>query len=204
MSLETILKRIEENVSLACQEILARAQEEKRAKIDKAQEEAKETERRILEAAREEALRIKAMAASRADSIKRQMILSAKAELLASVFDEALRRLGNMPPQDYREMLLDLIGASSHGDETIILEANDKPRLGDGFEDGVRERLRALGKKDGVAFEYRETPLGGGFILKKGGTSWNFTFPAVINLLKDELEIEVARIVLEGLHGEGE
>ena len=115
MPLEDILKRIDEKASLLTDEILASAQSEAESKIKAAQDKAALLEARILEEARTRAAQIGSIAASRTDMQKKQMILGAKQEILSGVLEEAVRRLSNLPKEEYRLLLLDLISRKSQG-----------------------------------------------------------------------------------------
>lgn len=204
MPLESILKKIQDSAAATCEEILSNAEDERTRKINEATQNARQLENQIVEAAKREALPIKSIALSRADSLKRQMILSAKRDLVTAVFNEALKRLSSMDSHEYREMLLEMISKASKGDERIVLGFDDKTRLGEDFGDVVKKHLKSLGKKDQVTVVFSNDFSGGGFMLQKGGVSWNFTFPAVLSVLRDELEMEVARILFEGSTGAGD
>lgn len=197
MPLEDILKRIDEKASLLTDEILASAQSEAESKIKAAQDKAALLEARILEEARTRAAQIGSIAASRTDMQKKQMILGAKQEILSGVLEEAVRRLSNLPKEEYRLLLLDLISRKSQGTEEVILSEHDKNRLGPDFVTAANDRLKKGGKKGDLTISFSPEQLGGGFILRKGGVSDNVTFPAILNLTREDLEIELARVLFE-------
>ncbi|MGI6163479.1 MAG: V-type ATP synthase subunit E [Bacillota bacterium] len=197
MPLEDILKRIDEKASLLTDEILASAQSEAESKIKAAQDKAALLEARILEEARTRAAQIGSIAASRTDMQKKQMILGAKQEILSGVLEEAVRRLSNLPKEEYRLLLLDLISRKSQGTEEVILSEHDKNRLGPDFVTAANDRLTKGGKKGDLTISFSPEQLGGGFILRKGGVSDNVTFPAILNLTREDLEIELARVLFE-------
>ena len=197
MPLEDILERIDEKASLLKDEILTSAKSEAESRIKAAEEKAAVLEARIVEDARTRAAQIESIAASRRDMQKNQMILGAKQELLSGVLDEAVKRLSSLPKEEYRSLLLDLISRKALGTEEIILSEEDKRRLGPDFLPAANEKLKLSGKQGNLTISFSSGTLGGGFILKRGGVSDNVTFPAILNLIREDLEIELARILFE-------
>ncbi len=197
MPLEDILERIDEKASLLKDEILTSAKSEAESRIKAAEEKAAVLEARIVEDARTRAAQIESIAASRRDMQKNQMILGAKQELLSGVLDEAVKRLSSLPKEEYRSLLLDLISRKALGTEEIILSEEDKSRLGPDFLPAANEKLKLSGKQGNLTISFSSGTLGGGFILKRGGVSDNVTFPAILNLIREDLEIELARILFE-------
>lgn len=197
MPLEDILKRIDEKASLLKEDILTSARAEAESRIEAAREKAALLEAGILEEATAEAEQIKSIAASRRDMQKKQMILGAKQELISQVFDEAVKRLSNLSKEEYRALLLDLIGQKAGGTEELILSEHDNHRLGPDFHDAVNQALKTRGKTGNLKISYSPDRLGGGFILRRGGVSDNVTFPAILNLIREDLEIELARVLFQ-------
>ena len=198
MPLEDILKRIDEKASLLKEEILTSAKAEAESKIKTAEEKAALLETKILDEARTEAAQIESIAASQRDMRKKQMILGAKQELISQVFDEALRWFSNLSDEEYRAMLLDLIGQKSDGTEELILSEHDNRRLGPDFRDAAQSALKPQGKASNLKISFTPEQLGGGFILRKGGVADNATFPAILNLIREGLETELAQILFKG------
>lgn len=197
MPLEDILERIGERASSLKEEILASARAEAESRIQVAREEAARLEADILREAEAEAEQIKSIAASRSDMEKKQRILGVKQELISQVFDEAVKRLADLPGDEYRALLIDLIGRKAAGSEELILSKDDEPRLGADFGHAVNQALVAQGKAGKLKISYTPDSLGGGFILRKGSVADNVTFPAILNLIREDLEIELAKVLFE-------
>jgi len=203
MPLEDILKKIEEKARRSKEEILSSAKKECEKKLETAKRKAAVHEEKVIEEAEREASRIQAIAASRAESQKRQMVLREKQSLIASVFDKALEKLSTMSSDEYEELLLNMIASSAKGTEELILGPEDRARLGKDFINIANERLKNEGKRGQLRLSYSPQSLGGGFILKTGGISLNLTSPALLNVLRDELEPEVAKLLFAGTGREG-
>ncbi|QUL97917.1 MAG: V-type ATP synthase subunit E [Candidatus Fermentithermobacillus carboniphilus] len=197
MPLENIVSRIEEKARNLSDEILSSAKSRYDKKISDAREEASRLSDSIIEEARAEASKIRSIASSRAESERKQMILAAKQKLLRSVFDQALERLSTMPRDEYRSMLLDMIANFAEGTEEIVLGKDDEARLGNEFAAAANAVLTKLGKKGQLRVSFASTPFGGGLILKSGGVSLNLTFKALLDMMRDQLELEVAKLLFD-------
>lgn len=197
MPLEDILEKISERAASLKQEILASAKADAESRIQASREEASRIEAEIIREAQVEAEQIRSIAASRSDMQQKQMLLGVKQELISQVFDEAVKRLADLPGDEYRALLIDLIGRKADGTEELILSKHDESRLGADFGDAVNEALKAQGKTANLRLSYVPDGLGGGFIVKKGLVADNVTFPAILRLIREDLEIELARILFE-------
>ena len=193
MPLEDILKKIKDAANAEASGIVDEATEKAQAKVAKAAEEASKAASKRLDEVMAVIKRDAAIAVARAETERRQAVLQEKQRLVASVFTGALKELASMPDAEYRDFLVEAIVRSMTGGEEVILGAKDEARLGPDFLGMVKSGLKASGKREDVTLSYSDSAHGGGFILKQGGLSFNLTFPAVLQRLMDELEIEVAR-----------
>ena len=197
MPLEDILKKISAKAGVLTEEILSSAKNEAEARIREAREKAALLEAEILEESTAEARQIKSIAASRRDMEKKQMILRAKQDLISQVFKEAVGRLNDLPNDEYRKLLLTLISQKAKGTEELLLSKDDDSRLGSNFHEDVGTALKQKGKAADVKISYSPHRFGGGFMLREGGVSDNVTFPVILNLIREDLEIELAKILFE-------
>ena len=195
MPLEDILRKIDEKADHLKEEIISAAQTQAESKLKSAAETASMLEASILEEARERAARIESIAVSRAEMNKKQMLLEAKQQLISDTLREVLEEFRNMPQEQYRELLLDWISLRAQGTEMVIVSEWERESLGDDFLEAANERLREIDKEGNLTISYSPEYLGGGIILKKGGISDNLTFPAILNFMKEDLELEVATIL---------
>ena len=130
----------------------------------------------------------------------RKTILAAKQELVGQAFDLALKKLLELPDQEYISLLAKLaVSASRTGREQVILSQKDRSRYG---KQAVTMANDMLAKKAGpraaesagmltLAGEAR--PMAGGLILRDGRVETNCSFEVLIHLQRDALSAEVAR-----------
>ena len=76
------------------------------------------------------------------------------------------------------------------GNETVIINEDDKKRLSDSFVENVN---KAASAKIELSDEKRDIPSG--FVLKRGDVEINATFEAIFRQKKDELSAEVYKIL---------
>ncbi len=195
MPLADILRKIEETAQQESARILAEAEQKGRTVLGEAKEHAAQRSQQVLGEARSQAERANSLAKTRSDALKRQMVLKEKQAALDAVFSEALDRLAALPPAEYQGIILQALKNSAKGNETIILGAEDRQRLGPEFRETANAAVGLTGESAGFTVQYADGTLGGGFILVSGGVSLNVTFPALVKKLRDEMEIEVARIL---------
>lgn len=193
MPLEDILTKIKAQATAQAEAIVSDADEKAKARIAKAAEEASNLAAKRLDEALSVINRDKAIALARAETERRQAVLREKQRLVASVFEEALKELASMPDAEYRGFLAKAIAKAMTGGEEVMLGSADEARLGPEFLNMLKSELKAQGKPEDVSVSYGDSVRGGGFIVKQGGLSLNLAFPAIMQRLLDELEIEVAR-----------
>lgn len=193
MPLNDILKRIQEAAEAEAAAITAEAEDKARAVIEKAVAEASDIKAKKTDELLSRVARDQSIAVSRAETERRQAVLREKQRLVSEVFDAARFDLVSMPDGDYRAFLIDAISRNVEGPTDVLLGPGDEGRLGHSFEGDLQEAIRAAGKPFSVSVKYDGDVAGGGFVLKQGGLSDNFTFPAILGKIRDDLEIEVAR-----------
>lgn len=187
--------------------ILEDARTEARSRMADAEKRAEEIKKAAEARANEAAARIRAEYEAKAQDLGRRMVsaaqldmrkkvLAVKQDMIDKAFRACLEALGSMPDVEYRAMLEDmLIKVVETGDEEVVLSQGDAARLGDDFLADVNARLAAMGKKGGLKLAVDPGLTAGGFILRKGGVETNSTFPALLRLIREELEPRVAEIL---------
>ena len=130
----------------------------------------------------------------------RKTLLSAKQDMVGQAFDLALKKLLELPDQEYIALLAKLaVAASRTGREQVIFSQKDRSRYG---KQAVTMANEMLAKKAGpraaesagmltLAGEAR--PMAGGLILRDGRVETNCSFEVLIHLQRDALSAEVAR-----------
>ena len=130
----------------------------------------------------------------------RKTILAAKQELVGQAFDLALKKLLELPDQEYISLLAKLaVSASRTGREQVILSQKDRSRYG---KQAVTKANDMLAKKAGpraaqtdgmLTLAEESRPMAGGLILRYGKVETNCSFEVLIHLQRDALSAEVAR-----------
>ena len=192
-------------------QIDADVQKEIGAALDQARAQAKEIEARYESQAQTqgEALRRKGEqdAALRRERLvdvarleARKTLLAAKQDLVGQAFDLALKKLLELPDQEYIALLAKLaVAASRTGREQVILSQKDRSRYG---KQAVTMANDMLAKKAGpraaesagmLTLAEESRPMAGGLILRDGRVETNCSFEVLIHLQRDALSAEVAR-----------
>lgn len=194
--LERIKERILEDARNEAARILADA--DKRASEIKSAREAKANEAaaKIIAEYEARAQDISSRMVSAAQLDMRKKVLAVKQDMIDKAFDACLEALESMPAKEYRAMLEDMLTkAAKTGDEEVVLSQKEAARLGDDFISAVNVRLTSLGKKGELKYTVEADLVSSGFILKKGGVEINSTFPALLRVVREELEPRVAEIL---------
>lgn len=194
-------------------QIDADVQKEIGAALDQARAQAKEIEARYESQAQTqgEALRRKGEqdAALRRERLvdvarleARKTLLAAKQNLVGQAFDLALKKLLELPDQEYIALLAKLaVAASRTGREQVILSQKDRSRYG---KQAVPMANDMLAKKAGpraaesagmLTLAEESRPMAGGLILRDGRVETNCSFEVLIHLQRDALSAEVARVL---------
>ena len=192
-------------------QIDADVQKEIDAALDQARAQAKEIEARYESQAQTqgEALRRKGEqdAALRRERLvdvarleARKTLLAAKQDLVGQAFDLALKKLLELPDQEYIALLAKLaVAASRTGREQVIFSQKDRSRYG---KQAVTMANDMLAKKAGpraaqtdgmLTLAEESRPMAGGLILRDGKVETNCSFEVLIHLQRDSLSAEVAR-----------
>ena len=132
----------------------------------------------------------------------RKTLLAAKQDMVGQAFDLALKKLLELPDQEYIALLAKLaVAASRTGREQVILSQKDRSRYG---KQAVTMANEMLAKKAGpraaesagmLTLAEEARPMAGGLILRDGRVETNCSFEVLIHLQRDALSAEVARVL---------
>jgi len=195
MPLADILQKIEETSSAQSRSVLDEAEGRRRELLDAANAEASLRRENILGEARSQAAKAESLSKTRADAGRRQLILREKQGLVDSVFGEALTKLSALPAAEYRQIIIRALCSFATGIETVTFSAEDQEKLGADFFAAANAAMVAAGKEGRLTVAYGPSSLGGGLIITSGGVAENLTFPTLLGRLRDEMEMEVARVL---------
>lgn len=166
---------------------------QEQAKLDKQLEEyKKQTGILAKKAGEDEESHI--LAAARMDIAKQ--LLAEKRKILEEVFEQARKKVQEMPEQEYRNLCTKLLlEAVETGDEEVILDKKDK-RIDQEFIDRVNKQLSSKGKGE-LKISDQKLDIGGGFILKRGQIKTNVSLDVLLEQARKELEIDLAKELFE-------
>lgn len=117
----------------------------------------------------------------------KKLQLGAKAEILDSVFSMALDKLRSLDKKTYKGLLLSMLKNADDGDE-VVISAREKDIL---TAKDVKEYADKRGINLTLAKEFGD--FDGGLMLKGNGIDKNFTFEVEVDLLRDEIEMNIAK-----------
>ena len=173
--------------------ILAEAVNEKNKILTKKQEAASAVEKTILEKAEREAISRKERIISGAELQARNESLEAKQKVISEVFELTVEALCNAGDDDLKEFVKEtILNSDVLGKQNLILNDAGKKVINEGL---ITEINRELGGKASITLSEKTGNFKGGFILEKDGIEINNTFEALVNSLKDDLSLEVAKVL---------
>ena len=174
--------------------ILSDAENEKNKILSKKQEEAGKVEKTMLEKAEREAASRKDRIISGAELHARNEKLEAKQKVIKEVFETSVKELSNCSAEDLKGFVKEVIlNTAIEGEQNLILNADGKKAIDEAFVAEINEKL---GKKAVIKLSDETGKFEGGFILEKNGIEINNTFEALVGSLKDDLSLEVARVLV--------
>ncbi|KAI3346547.1 V-type ATP synthase subunit E [Clostridium botulinum] len=173
--------------------ILSEAEEKKSKIIAKKQEKAASEEKIIMEKAETEAVAREERIISSAELQARNEKLKSKQTVISKVFETTIEELCNASSDDFKGFVKTVIlNSTLAGDENLILNEQGKKMIDSDF---VAELNREIGSKGNITLSDKTGNFKGGFILEKNGIEINNTFEALVSSLKDEMGLEVARVL---------
>ena len=173
--------------------ILTDAENEKNKILGKKQDEASAVEKTMLEKAEREAASRKERIISGAQLNARNEKLGAKQKVISEVFETSVNELSGCSAEDLKGFIKEVIlNTNIEGEQNLILNEAGKKAVDEAF---VAEINKALGNKAVIKLNENTRDFKGGFILEKDGIEINNTFEALVSSLKDDLSLEVARVL---------
>ncbi len=119
-------------------------------------------------------------------------LLQAKHQVLDEVFTTAKRTLTDMPPDEYRQFLVDLLKqAVSTGNETVVAAEGEK-HLDQQLLDQANKQSD---KTASLQLSQDKIPGSGGFLLAAGKINTKVTWEVLLTQARRELEPELAKML---------
>lgn len=176
-NLDNIIDEILQDAENESKKIVEDAKSEVAVLVGKTESEAQKKADKIIEKAKVEATQSKERIISNSSLTARDMVLVAKQEMINKVFELTKEKLKTLNHDDYLKFVENSLKALEvREDSEIILTENEKKLAGE----------KLFGIK--VADETVES----GFSLKNGKIILNNEFSSLIDLVKEDLEQEVA------------
>ncbi len=195
---DRIIQRVQDDAQAKAEQIKAEAQEKANAIEEDARQKAERRKAHILEQARKTATEQKGRIIGVAQLETRKSLLAAKQEMISEAFDKALDELVNLDDQEYLKVVRDLLlNMAETGSETVIFSEQDRKRITDDFWKEINEALSKQGKKGELKLSEETRNIKGGFILQVSGVEMNCSFEALLDMKRDELEPEIARLLFK-------
>ena len=159
----------------------ARAGEETRAILTRGRAAADDRAERLAGAARLEA---------------RKMTLAARREMVDAAFDRAQARLLALPREEYIDLLANLaFKAADTGREQVILNPEDRERVGEAAVAAANGKLAAAGREAALTLAEETRPLEGGLVLSGGRVEVNCSLSALLRQQRSQLTGQVAELL---------
>ncbi len=191
-----LVDKIIKDAEVKSNEMLSIAAEEKRKIISQKEASAKSERESIIRKANSEAAARKDRIISSASLKIRNMKLEAKQKLISRVLTEAAMQLKELPKEKYLIFVKDSIMALQlNGDETIIVSQKDSEIINIDFISELNNLLISQGKVGKLKVNSSLKSLSGGFIVERHGIEINYTFEALLEYFRDELEQDIASIL---------
>lgn len=195
---EKIIARIENEAKAQADEIIAKAEAEVAAILEKENKLAQDkywekirTGTKECEAAVEHRVRNAEMEA-------RKSVLATKQEQVSKAFDKAKEMLAALPKDDYVKLLAKLAkDASSNGQEELVFNESDKAAVGKAVASAANELLKAEGKCGMLVVSDATRDIMGGFVLKQGGIEVNCSIETLVSMQRDRAAADVAAVLFE-------
>jgi V/A-type H+/Na+-transporting ATPase subunit E len=121
-----------------------------------------------------------------------QEYLAEKTKILDSVFERAEQRLGQLPDDEYRELMGRLmVDAAETGEEEVLI-GRDESRIDQNFINEINGRL-ADDKKRNLRLADERHDFSGGFALRRGKIKTNVSPAVLLEQARNALVIDLAK-----------
>ena len=193
MSIEDIIKRIEEESEVAVRDTMAKAETEAVGIRDeharKGSRLREELERKVRLKAADEQRRLIV-----GEELElRKAFLEKKREILNEVYSEARTRISTLPQAEYLELMRSFVVRNAlSGREEIVVPARQR----DLFTAGYIESLNvARGKDSSLSLARESGDFSWGVVLREGPRRVDLTLDVVFEQLKARIESEIASLL---------
>lgn len=193
---EKIKAKILEDAEIKAGQILEQAEAEARQIREDALREAEQKKAAILEQGEANGREAYRRMLSEANLDGRKEILKVKQKLIEEAFSLAREKLCRLPDRDYQKLLENMaVKAVKNEDGEIVLSERDKKRIDRNFTENINKRISSSGRSGRLVLSEDSIETAGGFILRYNAMEINNTFEVIFEMIKPQLENEVAKIL---------
>jgi V/A-type H+-transporting ATPase subunit E len=195
--LDRLIQRIDDESRERAEEISTAAAAYEERLLEQTRQKALEEQRLRLKKAEADMLLLKERRHSSAQLKVRNEVLQAKQDIISMVLSEARQQLAAVSSQAFLRFLEDhLLKAVETGDEVLCLNNRCAGKLPDDFLDQLNAKLVKQGHQGGLTLSVID--MTDGFILSRSGVDMDFTFNALLDQQREDLEAELARQLFGG------
>jgi V/A-type H+-transporting ATPase subunit E len=195
-NLENLISKIITDANEKSTGIINDAKVKEAELIAKKKDEAEKLAKSIIEKATLEGKNLFDRAISKSELKVRNEKLIVKQQIIDKVFNEAIKELNNMSSEDYLNYIKNsLKSIKLQGHEEIIVSENDKDRIGEEFIKELNKSIAKDVEKANIILSKNTRQMNGGFILVRSGIEFNYSYDALVNSLRYEIENEVAMML---------
>lgn len=197
-NLENLTSKIINDAREKAEGILNDAKVKEKELIAKKKDEAEKVAKDIIEKSNLEGKNLFDRAISKNELKVRNEKLVAKQQVIDKVFNEAIKELSNMSSEDYLKYIKNnLKSVKLQGHEEIIVSENDKDKISEEFINELNSTIAKDVEKANILLSKSTRPISGGFILSRSGIEFNYSYDALVNSLRYEIENEVATMLFD-------
>ncbi len=197
MSLKNILEKIQLDADQKGEDIIRQAEKETKKILAKSKQDAQEKTDCIIDEGTQSAQQKDRRMILAAELAARKEILSEKQKAIKNCFNGAMEKLNRIPDQDYQNIVKNMLISTYNPEITeVIFSEKDSRIINQQFIDKVNKALEENGNKAQLRLSKEKREISGGFILKGDRVEINNSFASVLKYRKNELEADVARIIL--------
>ncbi|TET44845.1 V-type ATP synthase subunit E [candidate division TA06 bacterium] len=192
---EKVVSKIINEADAKAKELVASARTQAERIAKQASHESARIAQQAKEASAKRASEEKQRVLSSANLDIRKAMLEKKQELMDEAFQKAITRLRQKNKKEYVDLIKELLLKSVEtGTEDVIVGTADKDIIDSKVISAVNKKL---GRKGNLTLSKTFGSMAGGFILRRGKIDTNLSFDGLIELAREGLETEVAKILFE-------